>query len=73
MIKLTVAFILGLFVATLQAMKPEPLDLSSSDCYGAYPRDEGEITINRLEPDGFGGLTLKTERVPKLASPVYQR
>lgn len=73
MIKLIVAFLLGGAVALSQTMKPEPLDLSSSDCYGAYPIDEGEITINRLEPDGFGGLTLKTERVPELAPPIYQR
>lgn len=42
---------------------PELPELSAKTCYGALPMDQGQVTVNSLEPDGNGGLKLHTERL----------
>lgn len=38
-------------------------DADLQTCYGAMPVDQGQVTINTLQPDGHGGLVLHTQRL----------
>lgn len=42
--------------------RPQP-DADLQTCYGALPVDQGQVTINTLEPDGHGVLVLHTQRL----------
>lgn len=42
--------------------RPQP-DADLQTCYGALPVDQGQVTINTLQPDGHGALMLHTQRL----------
>lgn len=61
-VRLLLAALVGAAFQMHFATRPQP-DADLQTCYGALPVDQGQVTINTLQPDGHGGLVLHTQRL----------